>query len=78
MTLYAGKKPIKTYRIVLGGNPIGDKEQEGDFAHARRPLHHRRQEPELELSSVAAYFLPRQKRPRRRAPQARSRRAGRS
>jgi murein L,D-transpeptidase YafK len=30
MTLYAAKKPIKTYRIVLGGNPVGDKEQEGD------------------------------------------------
>ncbi|MCE9521650.1 MAG: L,D-transpeptidase family protein [Alphaproteobacteria bacterium] len=30
MTLYANKKPIKTYRIVLGGNPVGDKEQEGD------------------------------------------------
>lgn len=30
LTLYAGKKPIKTYRIVLGGNPVGDKEQEGD------------------------------------------------
>ena len=30
MTLYAGKKPLKTYRIALGGNPVGDKEQEGD------------------------------------------------
>jgi murein L,D-transpeptidase YafK len=30
MTLYAAKKPIKTYRIVLGGNPVGDKEHEGD------------------------------------------------
>lgn len=30
MTLYAGKKPIKTYRIALGGNPEGHKEQEGD------------------------------------------------
>lgn len=30
MTLYANKKPIKTYRIVLGGNPLGDKEQEGN------------------------------------------------
>ncbi len=30
LTLFAGKKPIKTYRIVLGGNPLGDKEQEGD------------------------------------------------
>lgn len=30
MTLYAGKKPIKTYRIALGGNPVGHKEQEGD------------------------------------------------
>lgn len=30
LTLYAGKKAIKTYRIVLGGNPTGDKEHEGD------------------------------------------------
>jgi murein L,D-transpeptidase YafK len=30
MTLYAKRKPIKTYRIMLGGNPIGHKEQEGD------------------------------------------------
>lgn len=30
MTLYAGKKTIKTYRIALGGNPTGHKEQEGD------------------------------------------------
>jgi len=30
LTLYANKKPIKSYRIVLGGNPAGDKEQEGD------------------------------------------------
>jgi murein L,D-transpeptidase YafK len=30
LSLYAKKKPIKTYRIALGGNPIGHKEQEGD------------------------------------------------
>lgn len=30
MTLYADKKAIKTYRIALGGNPVGHKEQEGD------------------------------------------------
>lgn len=30
LTLYAHKKPIKTYRIALGGNPEGHKEQEGD------------------------------------------------
>lgn len=30
MTLYARKKPLKTYRIALGGNPLGHKEQEGD------------------------------------------------
>jgi murein L,D-transpeptidase YafK len=30
LTLYAKRKPIKTYRIALGGNPIGHKEQEGD------------------------------------------------
>jgi murein L,D-transpeptidase YafK len=30
MTLWTGKKPFKTYRIALGGNPIGHKEQEGD------------------------------------------------
>lgn len=31
LTLYAGAKAIKTYRIVLGANPVGDKEQEGDL-----------------------------------------------
>jgi murein L,D-transpeptidase YafK len=30
MTLWTGKKPFKTYRIALGGNPIGHKQQEGD------------------------------------------------
>lgn len=30
LTLYANKKKLKTYRIVLGGNPVGDKEREGD------------------------------------------------
>jgi murein L,D-transpeptidase YafK len=30
MTLYVKKKPFKTYRIALGGNPVGHKEQEGD------------------------------------------------
>ena len=30
LTLYAHGKAIKTYRIVLGGSPTGDKEQEGD------------------------------------------------
>jgi murein L,D-transpeptidase YafK len=30
MTLWMGKKPFRTYRIALGGNPVGDKEQEGD------------------------------------------------
>jgi len=30
LTLYAHKKAIKTYRIALGGNPEGHKEQEGD------------------------------------------------
>lgn len=30
LTLYAKKKQIKTYRIALGGNPIGHKQQEGD------------------------------------------------
>jgi murein L,D-transpeptidase YafK len=30
LTLYAKTKPIKTYRIALGGNPVGHKEQEGD------------------------------------------------
>lgn len=31
LTLYADKKKLKTYRIVLGGNPVGDKEKEGDL-----------------------------------------------
>jgi murein L,D-transpeptidase YafK len=30
LTLFAKKKKLKTYRIVLGGNPVGDKEKEGD------------------------------------------------
>lgn len=30
LSLYNGKKLIKTYRIALGGNPQGHKEQEGD------------------------------------------------
>jgi murein L,D-transpeptidase YafK len=30
LTLYAGKKVVKAYRIALGGNPEGHKEQEGD------------------------------------------------
>ncbi|HAH11591.1 MAG TPA: hypothetical protein DCL54_15765 [Alphaproteobacteria bacterium] len=30
MTLFAQGKPYKTYRIVLGGNPIGDKVRQGD------------------------------------------------
>lgn len=30
ITLYAKKKIIKTYRIALGGSPVGDKEREGD------------------------------------------------
>lgn len=34
LTLYANKKALKSYRVVLGGNPIGHKEQEGD---ARTP-----------------------------------------
>ena len=34
MTLWIGKKPFRTYRISLGSNPVGDKEQEGD---ARTP-----------------------------------------
>jgi murein L,D-transpeptidase YafK len=30
MTLWTGKKAFRTYRIALGGNPVGHKEQEGD------------------------------------------------
>ena len=30
LTLYIGAKAVKTYRIALGGNPIGHKQQEGD------------------------------------------------
>lgn len=30
MTLFHKKRPIKTYRIALGGNPLGHKQQEGD------------------------------------------------
>lgn len=31
LTLWSKKKKLKTYRIVLGGNPVGDKEKEGDL-----------------------------------------------
>lgn len=30
MTLYSGKKPFKSYRIALGGEPRGPKERQGD------------------------------------------------
>ena len=30
LTLFSGKKPLKSYRIALGGNPEGHKQQEGD------------------------------------------------
>ena len=30
MTLWSGSRPLQTYRIALGGNPIGPKQQEGD------------------------------------------------
>ena len=30
MTVFNGRKALKTYRIALGGNPVGHKEQEGD------------------------------------------------
>lgn len=30
MTIFNGRKALKTYRIALGGNPVGHKEQEGD------------------------------------------------
>jgi murein L,D-transpeptidase YafK len=30
MTLYRGEQALKTYKIALGRNPVGPKEQEGD------------------------------------------------
>lgn len=30
MTLWNGSHPLKSYRIALGGNPVGPKQQEGD------------------------------------------------
>jgi murein L,D-transpeptidase YafK len=30
LTVYYDKQPIKSYPIVLGGNPVGDKRHEGD------------------------------------------------
>ncbi len=30
MTVFNGRKALKIYRIALGGNPVGHKEQEGD------------------------------------------------
>ncbi|MEE4360620.1 MAG: L,D-transpeptidase family protein [Pseudomonadales bacterium] len=30
LTLYRNEKPIRTYRVSLGGNPQGHKEREGD------------------------------------------------
>lgn len=31
LTVYNGTKPLKTYRIALGGNPEGHKQHEGDL-----------------------------------------------
>jgi murein L,D-transpeptidase YafK len=31
LILYSGDKPLKTYRISLGRNPIGQKEKQGDM-----------------------------------------------
>ncbi len=31
MTVYSNKKVVKTYKIALGGNPIGKKQFEGDL-----------------------------------------------
>jgi murein L,D-transpeptidase YafK len=31
LILYCGDKPLKTYRISLGRNPIGQKEKQGDM-----------------------------------------------
>lgn len=30
MTLWSGSHAVKTYRVALGGNPLGHKQQEGD------------------------------------------------
>ncbi len=30
LILYSGNKPLKTYRVSLGKNPVGQKEKEGD------------------------------------------------
>lgn len=30
LTLYDGERPVRTYRIGLGSQPVGDKEREGD------------------------------------------------
>jgi murein L,D-transpeptidase YafK len=30
LTVYYDQQPIKSYPMVLGGNPVGDKRQEGD------------------------------------------------
>ena len=31
LILYSGDKPLKTYRISLGRNPVGQKEKQGDM-----------------------------------------------
>ena len=31
LSIFAGDKRLKSYRVALGGNPIGAKEQEGDM-----------------------------------------------
>ena len=30
LILYSGDKPLKVFKVALGGNPVGQKEQEGD------------------------------------------------
>lgn len=30
LTLWSGGRPVKTYRVSLGGNPVGRKQREGD------------------------------------------------
>lgn len=50
MTLYKNDKPLKTYKVALGADPIGPKQQEGDgktpegvyfvdFKHPRSKFH---------------------------------------
>jgi murein L,D-transpeptidase YafK len=65
MDLIHGAQVIKTYKIALGGEPIGPKTKQGDhrtpegmYVIDSRNLHNRQQELTQSVSSFASHFLP--------------------